>query len=231
MLLVFIIVLTRLIIRNAVAAKTKENQLKLANQQQLIQASITAQEKERGRLAADIHDGLISKLNGLKLQAEIQYADTAVGIVEGLDRCIMTARRISHDLSPPLIEHSSMEDVIEEVIEPYRSSLAITTRIGMLKNIDYSSEKKIQVMRIMEEVTMNVHKHANASELYVRWRGNPTHSLLYVKDDGDGFAMDESKTGLGLQNLESRTQFLNGLIKIHSTLNHGTSILLCFPNN
>lgn len=231
MLLIFIIVLTRMIIRNSIEAKTKENQLKLTNQQQLIQASITAQEKERERLASDIHDGLISKLNGLKLQAEIQYASTAVDIVDGLERCIMTARRISHDLSPPLIEHSTLEDVIDEVIEPYRSTLNITTRYGAQKTIDYPSEKKIQVMRIMEEVMMNVHKHAQASALYLRWRATATHSFLYVKDNGSGFDLPSAQKGLGLKNMESRAQYLDGQVRFHSKLNEGSSMLLCFPNN
>ncbi len=230
MLLIFILVLTRLIIRNSVAAKTKETQLKLNSQRQLVQASIAAQENERERLAADIHDGLISKLNALKLQAEIQYASTASDIVDGLDRCIMTARRISHDLSPPLIEHSSLEDIIDEVIDPYRSTFKVTAIYNSKKTVDHTPKKKIQIMRIMEEIMVNIYKHAAASELYLRLRATGTHSFLYVVDNGKGFDVQKTNQGLGLQNLQSRAQYLDGNLKLHSKPNKGTSMLLCFPN-
>ena len=230
MLLIFIIVLTRMIIRNSIEAKTKENQLKLTNQQQLIQASITAQEKERERLASDIHDGLISKLNGLKLQAEIQYASTASDIVDGLDRCIMTARRISHDLSPPLIEHSTLEDIVEEVIDPYRSTIKITAHYSSQHPVNHAPEIKIQVMRILEEVMVNTHKHAAATEFYLKLKSGKTHYILYARDNGKGFDLENSGKGLGLQNLQSRAQYLNGILKLRSKPNKGTSLLLCFPN-
>ncbi len=117
-LLVFIIVLTRMIIRNMVRARLKESQMQLENQQKLIEATIIAQEVERERIAADLHDELIGKLNAIKMESEIGTREN-FDVASGINRCIQTARRISHDLSPPLIEYSTIKDIVLELVEVY----------------------------------------------------------------------------------------------------------------
>ncbi|MGB5981306.1 MAG: ATP-binding protein [Nonlabens sp.] len=227
-LLVFIIVLTRLIIRNMVQARVNESNLQLKNQLELTEATIKAQELERERVAADVHDELIGKLNAIKLHSELGFDPLEYNITDRIEECISTARRISHDLSPPLIEYSTLKDIVDEVVEPYSINYNVNLTYDIRTNEVYENSFKVQILRILQETLVNIDKHAMANEVKIRLRQTEICLIILVADNGKGFNRAKFKSGLGLQNIETRTQYLGGMCKIKSVVNKGTRSIFYF---
>jgi signal transduction histidine kinase len=228
-LLAFIIILTRLIIKNIVAVRIKESILKLDYQLRLTKSTINAQEQERERIAADIHDELIGKLNAIKLKCEIGNDFRGQEFITNIDESIQCARRISHDLSPPLIEYVSLPDIIVELVEPYHSCYVVRLRFDKRVKINFDAAFKLQFLRIVQEVLVNIHKHACASHIKFNYKLTAKFLMILISDDGTGFEINNLKSGLGLQNIETRVQYLEGKYKLRSTINKGTTIFLVFP--
>ncbi|PCJ00877.1 MAG: hypothetical protein COB15_02040 [Flavobacteriales bacterium] len=229
-LLVFIVLLVRIIIKKIVKTKIAEAKAKLEHQQDLIKSSITTQEKERKRIASDLHDDLIGKLTVIKLQQEVSNS-TDTASINLINECIKTARRISHDLSPPLLEYTPLPDLIYEIFEPWKTKLSINPFFDIRQNEDsHSSEFKIQLIRIIQEVITNIDKHANASEINVHYRQSNQSTILTIKDNGIGYNSANQKKGLGLKNIESRVHYLKGSYRMQSEINKGTSSIFLFKH-
>lgn len=217
LLLVFIIVLTRIMFKKTIQRKEAEAKLKLEYQQSLLDATIKTQEKERKRIAADLHDALISKLTVLKIK-EGEGENEAL-----IDESISIARRISHDLSPPLLEFSSLTDLIGEALEPWKQKMEVSYKVDIRKEINFSNDFKIQLTRVVQEILTNISKHAKAKEIHVHIRQSSNGLGLVIRDTGVGFKMDTKKKGLGLQNIETRIQYLKGEYKLKSEPGKGTT--------
>lgn len=230
-LLVFIIVLTRLIIRNMVKARVQESNMKLKTQLQLTEATIKAQEIEKERIASDLHDELIGKLNGIKLNTEIGLDPSNYDITKEIEDCISTARRISHDLSPPLIEYSSLIEIIDELLEPYRCRYEVIFESDVRVSLEVDSSFKVQLLRIVQETLMNIHKHSQALRVYLRLKISHKGMSLLIQDDGKGFNKLDLKPGLGLQNIETRTQYLGGFYKLRSVEGKGSTSFFYIPTS
>jgi two-component system NarL family sensor kinase len=225
-LLGFITLLIRAIFQKIVRTKIAESKAKLEYQENLLSTTIKTQEVERKRIASDLHDDLISKLTVLKMieQAKEQQGDTAVLVND----CIAVARRISHDLSPPLLEFSSLTELIRDLLQPWQEIMQIDYREDVRVPFEHNDDFKIQFIRIVQEVLTNMSKHAKASELNVHLRQTADRIIFLIRDNGVGFSMSTKEKGLGLQNIETRVQFLNGKYRIHSKINQGTRSLFLF---
>ncbi len=222
LLLIFIIVLTRMMFKKTIQRKAAEAQLKLDYQQSLLNATIKTQEKERKRIAADLHDALISKLTILQMKEENEESEQLIG------ESISIARRISHDLSPPLIEYASLTELIEEALRPWKQHMQVTFQVDIRKPIEFTVDFKIQLTRVVQEILTNISKHAKAKHLWVHLRQSPKGLALVIKDNGVGFSVEQKQKGLGLQNIATRVQYLDGVYKIKSKRNMGTTNLFFF---
>ena len=212
-----------------VKTKLAEAKAKLEYQQSLLDTTIKTQEKERKRIAADLHDDLIGKLTVIKLHQEVSNSkDTAS--INLINECIKTARRISHDLSPPLLEYTPLPDLIYEIFEPWKTKLSINPFFDIRQNEDsHSSEFKIQLIRIIQEVITNIDKHAKASEINVHFRQSNQSTILTIKDNGIGYNSANQKKGLGLKNIQIRAEWLKGSFAVESQLGKGTIIIAVIP--
>lgn len=228
-LLIFIVILVRLMFRKMVIRKMEESQAKLLYQQKLLNSTIKTQEKERERIAADLHDALISKLTVLQLKAQIEQANKESEDL--VKECISIARGISHDLSPPLLEHTSLVEILEDLFQPWRTKFKIEFKSDIRIQIEHSIDLKTQLTRIVQEVITNISKHSKASKIDVHFRQSKRGIALLIAEDGRGFTIDRLKLGLGLQNIETRVQFIKGKHKIKSQPEHGTSNLFLFNLN
>lgn len=227
-LLVFITLLMRAFFQKVVRTKLNESKLKIEHQKSLLENSIETQEKERKRVAEDIHDALIGKLTVLQLQTQIHNSES--NTTELIDQCIATARRISHDLSPPLLEFTPIEDLIDDIVTPWKKQFTINYHVAIRNASDASPEMKINITRIVQEVITNIHKYAKASIVTVLLRKTENGIALILSDNGVGFDLKQQKKGLGLKNIESRVQLLNGVYKIKSSIGKGTSTILIFKS-
>src|SRR5690606_28412729 len=121
LLAVSFIRLVRINFRRMVEQRLKESRMQLEHQKQLLETSVVAQ--ERTRIAADLHDSLIGKLTVLRLknqtQCDIQDIDLLLG------ESIAEARRISHDLSPPMLDHATLYELLKNTIAPWKEQFKV----------------------------------------------------------------------------------------------------------
>jgi signal transduction histidine kinase len=228
--LVFVIVLVSLILilvrsnyRRIIRSELKESELEIKHREDLLRSSILAQEKERERIASDLHDELINKLYVYKL-SKTEFHD-----IHYIDECIATARRISHDLCPPILMGTSLEELVREALFPWRKAFTVHFQILNPLPDDFSRDIKLQMVRILQESITNIFKHAEASQLSVDLKPFRSGLGVMISDDGKGYDVNSTSAGLGLKNIESRAKFLGGSLKLKSKIGHGTKVILFVP--
>ncbi|BDD12900.1 hypothetical protein FUAX_53320 (plasmid) [Fulvitalea axinellae] len=215
--------------------KLAENRITIAEnkarqQKNLLEAVVRTQEDERERIAAELHDNLIGKLTAIKLYAELRPENP---VPENLiDQSIDIARGISHDLCPPMLEYTSIEELVERQISPWKARMSVLLRSDIRTEGDrISNDFKVQIIRIIQELATNAGKHADASEIDVRLRHTGSGTVLIFKDNGKGYDMLAEKKGIGLRNIETRVQCLEGKYKIKSKKGVGTANIFLFRKN
>lgn len=205
-------------------ANLRQARIEIEHQKKLLETGLLAQEKERTRIAADLHDGLIGRLSVIRMKTQI--GQNPADIEQELGDSIAEARRISHDLMPPMLEFSTAEELIARLIEPWESKLDIQLYADVRTAEDVTPEFKIQLVRIVQELVTNIIKHANATTVHVHLRHTAKSLSLCVTDNGKGFDTAIHKAGLGLGSLEMRAQYLNGLYRIKSKPGKGVKALV-----
>jgi two-component system NarL family sensor kinase len=224
------ILLTRIYIKRIVHEQEKFTKAKLEHQQSLLWNSVLVQEKERGRIASDLHDELISKLTVLTYA--LQTSNEKVKPVELLGDSIAIARRITHDLRPPLLDQTSLEELVDDFVLPLTNAYAIGCFFSPHhQHLEMKSEIKLQLFRIVQEVVNNVLKHAKATQISIRLRVSESLVALVIRDDGVGFNVDKNAKGLGLKNIELRSQLLNAKWRFKSKPGIGTAFQFLLMND
>lgn len=229
-LLLIILLVTSLIklvyinFKKTISNQQKESELKLEYKNSLIKTSIIAQEQERNRIAADLHDSIIGKLTVLRLKNQINYDFLEIDSL--IEESIKETRRISHDLSPPMVEMKEMNEFIEDIIFHWKEKLNIQFYKNMDSNTTVENDLKIQITRIVQELIINIYKHAGSSATIVSLKISETRMTLIIKDNGKGFDMDGKTKGIGLKNIELRVNSFDGHYKIKSNGNGTTSIFV-----
>lgn len=233
-IIVFIVTLLLFVVRilhagykRMTEANLREARLQLEHQKSLMETGLEAQERERTRIATDLHDSLIGKLTVIKLKSQV--GSPVAEIESMLGESIAEARRISHDLTPPLLEFSRMEELMDDILAPWRAKLAVDFYADVRTDTDLEPAIKIQLLRILQELVTNIMKHAEAQHVKVHLRHTENYIALLVKDDGKGFDTAALKKGLGLGSLELRMQYLNAAHRVTSAPGEGTTTLVVAP--
>jgi signal transduction histidine kinase len=104
----------------------------------------------------------------------------------------------------------------------------VELRFDIRDQLQESNDFKTQLLRILQELFVNVDKHAMATQVDLTFRKSQKFRTLLLADNGNGFTNANSINGLGLKNVESRIQFLNGVHRIKSEEGKGTSVLIMF---
>lgn len=184
---------------------------------------LEVQEKERVRFGADLHDNLIGKL--IVLQLKVQALGSSA-LSEDLGGVISEARRISHDLSPPMIEHLSVEELLSGALSVLEPHFRTVTRFDVRAEADFSVHRKTHLLRIVQEVIANSVKHASATQLELQLRISEKHFCLVLSDNGTGFRDAPAHGGIGMRNIALRARDLQASCKFKSGKDKGTLFIL-----
>jgi signal transduction histidine kinase len=221
-----------------------------AIQQAFSQQLIASQEKERQRIASDLHDGLGQRLvviNNLALltmqERELENADyDPFAVIEEIQAeaslAIEETRNISYNLRPFQLDRLGLSKAIEAIARAVSrsSGVQITTD---LKNLDHAVPEamRINVFRIVQEALNNMAKYANATAAHVGVEHLNGRMILTVEDNGMGFSPEPPAPsagtmggGLGLPGMAERATLLGGSLRVQSQPNQGTTVILDLPD-
>jgi len=222
-----------------ISERKKERQLALIREQehrqQIAKIILNTQEEERRRVAERLHNGLGQVLFAAKLSlghitAAQPGTDKALKYTEKLlSDCIQECRRISHDLTPVLLEEFGLKKTVENICGQLSDAVTFKCKV---KGFENRVERFIEVAvyRIVQELMMNIVKHAEANHASVRISEEDTAIQIRVIDNGKGF--DEvilNREGFGLHMIRSKVNLLTGTIKISSANGEGTTFDITIP--
>jgi two-component system, NarL family, sensor kinase len=203
-----------------------------------IQAEIDTLEKERRRIASDLHDELGPLLSSVKLQInslditdpnDQQVIDTSS---QHIDNIITKFREIANNLMPNTLMRKGLKKAIEEFIGHSQQASRLQIKFVCSQELDLDKQKEINIYRIIQELVHNTIKHAGASYLIIQITVEGNSLLLMTADDGKGFdyfAKVKENPGLGLRNLQSRAEVMGGDIACLSEPGKGTMYTFEIP--
>ncbi len=205
----------------------KEYQLKL---------SIT-KELEQNRISKELHDGVMNRLYGARMQLGIwNESDTKEAkekrliYVDLLQEIELEIRSISHDLRSEIVDnHLDFMSLLLNLIQLQNEIGETVFVFETPSEIDWDiidSVVKITLFRIVQECLLNVTKHANAKECRVTISIVENKLIMQIQDNGAGFDILATKQGIGLTNIQERAEKIKAQLTISSAPNVGTTILM-----
>jgi signal transduction histidine kinase len=206
-------------------------------QAQISEAVVTTQEIERMELSRELHDNTLQLLNTSRLYLERALQTQPPGealIIAGMEM-VTTAmdelRKIARTLVEPPEEKENLAALIDKLLSHITSisNISVTRTIHLPDEAVIGSKIKLSVLRIIQEYLNNVVSHSRAKNLWVSLSCTGPWLELTIKDDGVGFNMQESKRGLGLQNINERVAGLRGHIDLQSLPGNGCQMMLKIP--
>ncbi|WP_293744996.1 7TM diverse intracellular signaling domain-containing protein [uncultured Pedobacter sp.] len=211
---------------------------KSRHQVDLADGIFNAQEDERTRLARDLHDDLggtlsIIKLNITAFQHKVLklaendriFYDQTIDMIE---KACADLREISHNLMPKNFEQFGLIETLNEHFKTLNHSGKIAFEFVFQVENPIDRGIEITIYRIVNELVNNIVRHSFASKATIQILSFTDRISIMAEDNGIGFNPDVDKKGLGIQNILSRVNYLNGKIQIDSNQN-GTTTAIDIP--
>lgn len=217
-------------------------QAAIHQQQQMASAAVLeAEEKERQRIAKDLHDGVgqmmsAAKMNLSAFENELTFANTEQQhaferIIELVDESCKEVRTVSHQMMPNVLIKSGLAKAVAEFLDKIDQRV-IKVNLhteGLNERIDENTE--IVLYRVMQESVNNVIKHSGAARLDIALIKDEAGIRATIEDNGKGFDTDApgETAGIGLKNMRARIEYLQGTIDIDSSPGNGTLVAIHVP--
>jgi len=208
---------------------------KKLEEKMMLQAIVEAEEKERTRIAQELHDGVGPLISSAKMFVQCftkpnQKMDNntiAVNAEELLNEAQKNIRHISYSLSPHILQNFGLIDAIKSFAQKIESTGSVKINISVNRYQPISSHTETVLYRALCECINNTIKHANASHIEIIFHFEDHSLQIKYIDDGKGFDFNtvlSKKSGLGLFNLKSRLEIIDGSVTIDTNPGNGTMI-------
>jgi len=198
-------------------------------------------QKEKQRIGQELHDGVLGRLFGARLNLDSLNKKTDEQAIEGRNHYISELKNIEQDIRE--ISHELNREkfalinnfvaILTNLLEEQRT---LSEETELKYKIDFSvnwdevkNDTKINIYRIVQESLQNINKYANAKNVSVNLIKDAENVHLTILDDGVGFDVDKKSKGIGLQNIASRVTSCQGTFDIKSKKGKGTSITIDIP--
>jgi signal transduction histidine kinase len=212
---------------------------------ELAAALINAQELERQRIAADLHDdsiqamvavGLRLDLLARRLNADPGVRESVALLREDVANALASLRRMTFRLTPATLEQTGLAAALEAGLRPARDTAAAPIRIDSTLDREPGSEAAVVLYRIVQEAVANARRHAEPSLVVVSLSDDSAGIRVAVTDDGRGFevpddpAMASAPGHIGIASMRQRAELAGGWLRIESQLRHGTTVMAWIPD-
>ncbi len=202
-----------------------------------LKAVMKGEEKERARIARELHDGIGGMLASIKLNlGSVREEHAALAQIGRLDDilCMLQdttseVRKTAHNLMPDVLNRNSLAEALVLYCDGINTgnNLEIDLQLhGDLGGLDKAVE--LVLYRITQELIQNIIKHAHATYAVIQIREHEEKLSIMAEDNGTGFDTEGQSGGFGLQNLRYRVQALQGNISIMSAKGRSTTIYIEF---
>ncbi|MEO6732499.1 MAG: PAS domain S-box protein [Ferruginibacter sp.] len=214
--------------------KLEEEQLK--KQQEITEAVITAQEKERQEIGGELHDNVNQILASSRLYLGLakKDVDPVNPFLEESEILISSAiaeiRALSHSLIPPSLDDMELAEALSNIIAiaVKTSSIKVHADLLRFKENCTSDKLKLSIYRIVQEQFNNILKYSKATVVELTIAHEDEKILLKIKDNGVGFDKAKKTTGVGLLNIKTRASLFNGEVNVITTPGNGCELIVTF---
>ncbi|MGH8628022.1 MAG: sensor histidine kinase [Gammaproteobacteria bacterium] len=216
----------------------------------LVSQLITAQEDERKRIAAELHDGIGQSLSAMKYSLENEVKKLSQsrghgetlngleGVTQRMQEAIGELRQIAMGLRPAMLEDLGILSTLDWFCRKYHSAhpqIDVAKRYA-LEESNIPQELKVVIYRIVQEAFNNVAKHARADQVSLELEKTATAIRLFIQDNGQGFDVQERGNsgiregfGFGLTSMRERAESLAGELNLTSGIGSGTTVEIYWP--
>jgi PAS domain S-box-containing protein len=226
--------------------KQREEELRQSRRQLRELASYleSAREKERTRIAREIHDELGQALTGIKMELHccIQrlpendqwLVERAKRLLELIDENVHLVQRISSELRPGLLDNLGLSAAIEWQAAQLQDRTGVQCDfVSKPEDIVLDQTRSTALFRIFQETCTNIARHANATKVEIVLKETPKEVELRISDNGKGITEKEisNPKSFGLMGIRERVLSLGGDVEISGTENKGTTVRVRIPKN
>ncbi|WP_299124065.1 sensor histidine kinase [uncultured Winogradskyella sp.] len=202
-----------------------------------IDAMIEGQEKERQRIANDLHDdlgGLMANVklhfNALKDKDSPELFDKTNNLIE---EAYQKVRSVAHAKNSGVIAKQGLLKAVRNMADKVSTSNKIQIDVldhGLDNRLENSLE--LTLFRVIQELITNVIKHAQATETTIHLTNHEDSINIMVEDNGKGFnpsQITKINKGMGISSIDKRVEHLDGKLTIESDKNKGTTVIIDIP--
>jgi signal transduction histidine kinase len=215
-------------------------------------ALLRGQTQERKRVAADLHDNLGGLISAIKMSLtalnpshlsdrEQQVYDNLLNMTK---EAYAEVRYLSHNMQPDELEKQGLVQALRRLVQKLNDTQSVAFSIKTEKLVPLGKTAEFHLYSICLELCNNILKHAGATEAYIEFRclgqssdrdDEPCHELaMIVRDNGRGMeTVPTSETiaesGMGLRNIQARTEAMHGQLEVYSELGEGTTFFFTLP--
>lgn len=191
-------------------------------QKEALENLIIGQENERERLSRDLHDemgaelaDIIYNLNKIKT-SETEVIDIKLEVNNKLKNASNKIRRIAHDLLPSILSDYSLAALLNELVREYSSkpiNIEFTSDCG---NIKLNKKTELHLYRIIKELIHNTEKHSGANLIRILFTCDSVTQVFQFNysDNGNGLNKKAINPGIGLKNITTRVNLMNGKMQM-----------------
>lgn len=201
-------------------------------QQEIMEAVLKAEEKERTNIGHELHDNINQILASAKLYIETalrageekdEYLRQGVHIV---DVAIQEIRQLSKDLVATGFRHHGLVVAIQDITGLITAARDMRFNISTERFCEESLSEGhlLALYRIVQEQLNNIVKHARATEVLIELHTGEGKAFLRIRDNGRGFDTAARPKGIGLSNIASRASFYNGTLEVRSAPGKGCEL-------
>ncbi len=201
-------------------------------------ALLEGQDKERQRVANDLHDRMGGQLSTLKIFLDLlegtnldtKQKELITKLQSSAQTSIEEVRSIAHDMSNSTLNYFGLQKAIEHLCEVISESKKINVTQHIEINVELSTELMRDLYQIIQELITNTLRHAQASKIHLELNALRDGINLIYEDNGTGFDSSAPYKGIGVRSLNMRTERYNGTVIIDSKLGKGTTFIIEIPS-
>lgn len=213
----------------------------IKQQEQATRAVLEAEERERQRIAKDLHDGVgqimsAAKMNLSSFENELAFRDPDQKlrferIIRLVDESCREVRSVSHNMMPNALLKSGLASAIREFTDKIDDKILKIDLYSEGLNERLDTNVETVLYRVIQECVNNVIKHAAANHLDISLIRDKDGISATIEDNGRGFDISDASKfdGMGLKNIRTRVEYLKGTVEYHSSPGKGTLVAIHIP--